>query len=161
LIGEVVEVRLYAESLEVWYAQRQVESLPRLRGEGKQRIDYRHLIDWLVRKPGAFENYRYREELFPTSRFRMAYDGLKRSLAPAQASKEYLRILHLAAQVSETAVDSTLGWLIQRGELTRHEVVEQRVLSGQSGELATDVEVAEVDLGSYDSLLEAQEVLAC
>jgi hypothetical protein len=45
-----------------------------LRGRRKHRVDYRHIIDWLVRKPGAFENYRYRDELFPTSRFRMAFD---------------------------------------------------------------------------------------
>ena len=42
-----------------------VETLPRLRGRGKHRIDYRHVIDWLVRKPGAFENYRYREAPVP------------------------------------------------------------------------------------------------
>jgi hypothetical protein len=30
-----------------------------LRGRGKHRVDYRHIIDWLVRKPGAFENYRF------------------------------------------------------------------------------------------------------
>jgi len=59
----------------VWYAQRLIERLPRLRGRGKHRVHYRHIIDWLVRKPGAFENYRYREDLFPNSRFRMAYDG--------------------------------------------------------------------------------------
>ena len=46
----------------------------------KHRINYRHVIDWLVRKPGAFENYRYREDLFPTSRFRMAYDSLARTM---------------------------------------------------------------------------------
>jgi len=49
-----------------------LEDLPRLRGRSKHRIDYRHIIEWLVRKPGAFENYRYKEDLFPTSRFRMA-----------------------------------------------------------------------------------------
>jgi hypothetical protein len=54
-----------------------MEELPRLRGRGKHRIDYRHMIDWLVRKPGAFENYRYRQDLFPTSWFRMAYDVLR------------------------------------------------------------------------------------
>ncbi len=76
LIGEQIEIRLYVEHLEVWYAQRRIDTLPRLRGEGKHRIDYRHIMDWLVRKPGAFENYRYRDDLFPTSRFRMAYDAL-------------------------------------------------------------------------------------
>ena len=80
LIGEKVQVRVFAEQLEVWYAQRQVETLPRLRGQGKHRIQYRHIIDWLVRKPGAFDNYRYRDDLFPTSRFRIAYDALKQEL---------------------------------------------------------------------------------
>lgn len=38
-------------------------SVPRLSGRGGHRINYRHIIDWLVRKPGAFRNYRYREDL--------------------------------------------------------------------------------------------------
>ena len=83
LIGERVEARLYVDRVEIWYAQREVERLPRLRGRQKHRIDYRHIIDWLVRKPGAFENYVYREELFPTSRFRMAYDALREAHAGA------------------------------------------------------------------------------
>ena len=78
LIGEVVEVRIYAERIEVWYGQKQIHRLPRLSGHGKYYINYRYIIDSLVRKPGAFENYRYREELFPTSYFRMAYDLLRK-----------------------------------------------------------------------------------
>ena len=66
LIGERVEARLYAERVEVWYAQKRVERLPRLRGRGKHRIDYRHVIDWLVRKPGAFADYRYRDGSVPS-----------------------------------------------------------------------------------------------
>jgi len=72
LIGELEEARVQAERIEVWYAGRKVEEMPRRRGRGKHRVDYRHIIDWLVRKPRAFANYRYREDLFPTSRFRMA-----------------------------------------------------------------------------------------
>ena len=72
LIGERVEARVYAERVEVWYAQRLVEALPRLRGRGKHRVAYRHVIDWLVRKPGAFADYRYRADLFPSSHFRLA-----------------------------------------------------------------------------------------
>src|SRR5262249_1263504 len=44
LIGEWVEARLHADHIEVWYAQRVVERLPRLRGRGKHRINYRHVI---------------------------------------------------------------------------------------------------------------------
>ena len=95
------------------HGQRRVEILPRLRGEAKHHINYRHVIDWLVRKPGAFENYRYRDDLFPTSRFRIPYDAL-REQSPTQASREYLRILRLAARESETAVDEALRALIDR-----------------------------------------------
>jgi hypothetical protein len=58
LIGEMVEARVLPDTVEIWYGDRKVEELPRLRGRGKHRVDYRHIIDWLVRKPGAFENYR-------------------------------------------------------------------------------------------------------
>jgi hypothetical protein len=51
-----VWARLKIDTIEIWYASRQVEQMLRLRGRGKPRVDYRHIIDWLVRKPGAFEN---------------------------------------------------------------------------------------------------------
>jgi hypothetical protein len=108
LIGERVEARLYLDHIEVWYGQKKVEDLPRLRGRAKHRVDYHHIIEWLVRKPGAFENYRYKEDLFPTSRFRMAYDALEET-APSQVVKEYLKILKLAAEEGETPVDEPCG----------------------------------------------------
>ena len=114
LIGEWVEARLYAERIEVWYAQKQVEQLPRLRGRGKHRIEYRHVIDWLVRKPGAFADYRYRADLFPSSRFRLAYDVLLEQ-QPERAAKEYLRILQLAARESESGVEAVLEHLLNSG----------------------------------------------
>jgi hypothetical protein len=41
------------EDVEIWYGQRKVDEFPRLRGEGRHRIQYRHVIDWLVRKGRA------------------------------------------------------------------------------------------------------------
>jgi hypothetical protein len=157
LIGERVQVRLYAEHVEVWYGQKRVETLPRLRGEGRHRINYRHVIGWLVRKPGAFENYRYREDLFPTSRFRMAYDALIQS-SPARGHKEYLQILYLAARENETAVDETLRYLIDQGQLIVAENVKALVKSGQQVPPATDVAIAPTDLAVYDKLLDGEEV---
>ena len=58
----MVEARVHPDTVEIWYGDRKVEALPRLRGRSKHRVDYRHIIDWLVRKPGAFEKYRYRSE---------------------------------------------------------------------------------------------------
>jgi len=150
---EVVEVRLTAEWVEVWYAQRRVEKLPRLRGEGKHRIDYRHVIDWLVRKPGAFENYRYREDLFPTSRFRQVYDQLKRE-APLTASRQYLEVLELAARESESGVDDALRALLEEGRTISAAAVRERLAAATALPARTDVFIQEVDLGSYDALLE-------
>lgn len=158
LIGEEVDVRVYSDRLDIWYAQRRVDTLPRLRGSGKHCVNYRHVIDWLVRKPGAFENYRYREDLFPTSRFRMAYDALSERHAGNVASREYLAILEMAARINETAVDDALRFLITNNkEVNREEV---RRLVEQEGELpaATDVVVDEPDLNSFDWLLDNREV---
>src|SRR5579872_1732672 len=107
LIGEVVEVQVRTEELEVWFGGVLTERLPRLRGRGQERINYRHVIGWLVRKPGAFERYRYQADLFPTSRFRMAYDALAEHL-PDRAVREYLAILELAARDGEEQVDGAL-----------------------------------------------------
>jgi hypothetical protein len=157
LMGEKVEVRLYVEHVEVWYAQREMERFPRLRGRKKRAINYRHIIDWLVRKPGAFENYVYREELFPTSRFRMAYDALRQS-QPQRGHKEYLEILCLAARQSETAVDEALRTLLASDRPITKAAVEELVHRGEEVPAVTDVTVEEVNLLDFDDLFLHKEV---
>lgn len=152
LIKEKVEVRLYREHIELWYAQHCVERMPRLRGEGGHHIAYRHMIDWLVRKPGAFEHYRYRDALFPTHRFRMAYDHLKRRLS-SKAHKEYLSILELAAKENEAGVDEALRQLIDMEEAITSARVEELLRQEQPTILVEDVTVTAVDLSQYDQLL--------
>ena len=153
LIGEKVEARLYLDRIEVWYGQKKVEDLPRLRGRAKHRVDYRHIIEWLVRKPGAFENYRYKEDLFPTSRFRMAYDALAEG-APGQAVKEYLKILKLAAEEGETPVDEALRELLERKAEAAMTVESIGEVLRRLDTIApvTEVEVAVVNLASFDEL---------
>lgn len=147
LIGETVQIRLYAEYFEVWYGQRCMEKIPRLRGEDRHHIQYRHIIDWLVRKPGAFANYRYHKDLFPSHRFRMAYDSLKRN------SKEYLKILHLAAKESETAVDQALALLIHENRPISFKAVSELIHHSQDYPIIDAIEVEAVDISIYDRLL--------
>jgi hypothetical protein len=156
LIGEWVEARLYAERVEVLYAQKRVEDLPRLRGRGKHRIAYRHVIDWLLRKPGAFADYRYRADLFPSSRFRMAYDLLLER-RPERAAKEYLRILQLAAQESEVGVEAALAGLLDAGGPLDADAVKERLRQQSPIRPATEVTVGPVDLAAYDALLDGKE----
>ncbi|MCD4654413.1 IS21 family transposase [bacterium] len=152
LIGEKVKVRLYAEHLEVWYAQRKIEAIPRLHGRGKHRINYRHIISWLVRKPGAFENYRYRNDLYPNTRFRIAYDWLQKN-NPTRANKEYLKILYLAASETELGVDGVLQNIIDTGQGFDFEDIKEKVTSGQKFHKVTDVEICEIQLVSFDTLI--------
>jgi hypothetical protein len=156
MVGELVEVRLGAEDLEIWYGQRKVDQLLRLRGEGKHRINYRHIIDWLVRKPGAFENYRYRDDLFPSSVFRIAYDLLKANM-PQRASREYLEILYLAAQEGESRVEVILRRRIAGDAPIRAENLATELTSASRAQLATEIEVPAVDLAGYDTLLVEKE----
>jgi len=156
LIREIIEIRLYMEHLEIWYAQQRIETVPRLRGEGKHHIQYRHIIDWLVRKPGAFENYRYREALFPTHRFRMAYDWLKER-HPSRCVREYLGILHLAARRNETGVDYALRTLIDEDQPITIEAVGSIMDSQEQIPSPTEITIEKVDLGVYDALLSLRE----
>lgn len=151
LIGEEVEARVFAERIEVWYAQRKVETLPRLVGRYRNRIEYRHVIDSLVRKPGAFESYRYRDDLFPSSHFRLVFDLLRAAHAPT-AVRAYLRILKLAANEGETRVEAVLRRMMADDEPLTWEQVEHRVKAAGQPEIPTDVKVAPVDLSAYDEL---------
>ena len=52
LIGERVQVRIYDNRVEVWHSNKQALTLPRILGKNNHHIDYRHVIDALLRKPG-------------------------------------------------------------------------------------------------------------
>ena len=152
LIGEQIDVRVYGESLEVWHGGQAIECIPRLRGSGRHHIQYRHIIDSLVRKPGAFANYRYQSDLFPGVMFRVAYDYL-REHDPAGADRQYVRILHVAASESEQRVDEALRLLIEQGEAITAERVREWVRSPVEFD-CRNIEVEPVQIAVYDSLLE-------
>jgi hypothetical protein len=154
LIGEKVDVVIDADFVEVWYADVEVQRMPRLAGHGKHAINYRHVIDSLVRKPGAFENYQYREDMFPSSHFRIAYDGLCRDHGPRKGVREYLKILQLAARESQDAVQDSLRLAITRGEAISSKSVRLAVEQHQQAPPVTDVNVEPPDLSAFDSLLQ-------
>lgn len=150
LIGHRVEVRQYASVLEVRYAGQVAETMPRLRGEQEVRIDYRHVIWSLVRKPGAFARYRYREELFPSLTFRKAYDRLRQWHAE-RSDIEYVRILHLAASTLESRVERALADLL--GDGGPFDYARVRAVAEPAERPVPHVAIPAPDLGHYDRLL--------
>ena len=150
LIGCTVQVRLHPDVVEVWYRNKLTERMPRLRGERSQRIDYRHVIWSLVRKPGAFARYRYREELFPSLVFRRAYDALVDARGE-RADVEYVRVLHLAASTMQSDVELALEALLAHGE--RPDFIAVKALAAPEKPSIPVVHIPAPDLAVYDLLL--------
>lgn len=132
LIGERVRVRIYDDRLEVFLGGVRQLTIERLHGRNGHMINYRHVIWSLVRKPGAFARYRYREDLFPTLAFRRAFDALSDVLLGRTADIEYLRILHLAASTMESEVEVALELLLEAGERPTSDRVKALVLPKES-----------------------------
>ncbi len=151
LIGVVVDVRLYTDHVEVHYKGHLVESMERIRGAGEARIDYRHIIGSLVRKPGAFARYRFREQMYPTHTFRLAYDAM-RGWKGERADVDYVRILHLAATTMECEVERALKTLLESRVRFDYAVVRQ-LAAPASPEIPSVELPGTVDLGVYDRLL--------
>ena len=112
LIGHTVTVRIHEWHLEVYYGNKLMDTLPRLVGRHKHHVNYRHLIDTLLRKPGGFRNYRYRDDLYPSLVFRQAWEQLGQWYAPRKADLIYLRVLNLAARMLESDVAGALAQLM-------------------------------------------------
>jgi hypothetical protein len=155
LIGERVRVRVYEHRIEVYYAEKFELACDRLRGKAA-RIDYRHVIWSLVRKPGAFARYVYRDELFPTVTFRRAYDAITAVQPGMKGDVEYLRILHLAASTIEADVEQALTALLSERAAVTADAVKGRCAQATGAGAAAAVpalQVPPVDLSAYDSLL--------
>ena len=146
-----VEVRQYADHLEVYYKGRPVERMDRVHGAGQAGIDYRHVIGSLVRKPGAFARYRYREQMFPTETFRLAYDAL-RTWRGERADVDYVRVLHLAATSMESEVDRALALLLEAGTPFDYAAVRE-VAAPAPPHIPELTSPGVVDLKVYDGLL--------
>jgi hypothetical protein len=152
LIGEVLTVRLFEDRIEAYFADQLQLACERLRGRNQHRIDYRHVIWSLVRKPGAFARYVYREEMFPSLVFRRAYDAIQVGCAGTKGDLEYLRILHVAASTMQADVEAALARLLDAGEPPTSERVKALVL-GETRSAVPELAAPEIDLRVYDALL--------
>ena len=155
LIGEQLKVEVYERELKLYSGRELLLSLPRHCGDRGVVLDYRHVIDHLLRKPGAFERYRYREQLFPSRSFREAYDQLVAKQGQRGGAVEYLRLLKLASEVGESDIEVMLAdyltppypaWSVEE---LRHIL---------QPELRPHIELADLrpEWSSYDALLSSE-----
>lgn len=157
LIGVKLLAQIHENFIVLLDGSMEVARLPLCRADRGAVIDFRHLIGHLLRKPGAFAGYRWREELFPSDAYRGAYDRLARS--SADADKRYLEILKLAADEGVTVVENALEELLAGP----HGVVSAKEVKGlldawqDLKEEWRNRAPLEVSLGDYDALLDGFE----
>jgi hypothetical protein len=157
LIGRQVRVEVYEGQLKVFHGRALLLSVPRAWGRRRAVIDYRHLIEHLLRKPGAFAHYAHREELFPDATFRRAYDRLVADHGERAGQLEYLHLLKLAAELGESAIVSVLGEFSGPGQPVKWTVAGLRRYLGLQERPAVPEVYLEPEWASYDALL-SQEV---
>jgi len=155
LKGKRVIARIYEWHIEVWYASQRIETLPRVPGAHHYQINYRHVIDSLLRKPGGFRNYRYRADLFPQEVFRQAWDFLNEHLPPRRADLTYLRILKQAAFGSEADVAQALTLLLEQNQTHWDENTVLELTGSRAASAAIPALAAQTaNLSLYDQFLQ-------
>ncbi|MCW8961740.1 MAG: IS21 family transposase [Ignavibacteriaceae bacterium] len=101
LIGETLRVRLYHNRLLCYLGSKHIITFDRIRakkGERKRSIDYRHLIDSLIKKPRAFRHSQIRDDLLPNSLYQVIWKYVDENMLDAIACKFIVGLLHIAAK---------------------------------------------------------------
>ncbi|MEP7162131.1 MAG: hypothetical protein ABI746_13690 [Dermatophilaceae bacterium] len=159
LVGRIVVAYVDEWSVSIYVGGRLIQRGHRLVGRKRADVNYRHVLPTLLRKPGGFRHYRYREYLFPTAAFRRAWEVLDARMSPRRADLAYLRVLKLAADGLETDVHHALELLIEDGGAWDDAAVESLVRQAPPATMPV-LTMPSVDLQPYDALLSEQEV-AC
>jgi hypothetical protein len=151
LIGYKLRAYIYHGEIKLYYGSNIVQTMPQIQDKSGVSINYRHLIKSLLRKPGAFTNYYYRDYLFPSVIFRNAYDMLIKSY-PTNGVKQYLQILQLAAIGKESDVQLALELLI--ASKTIPSLLEVRSLLNTADKpQVIEVKINPASLADYDLLI--------
>ena len=160
LIGQQLTVHLHHDRLDLFLRSQFVETLPRLHrraGESGalRRIDFRHVIDSLRRKPRALLRAQLQDDLLPGACWRQLWRQLLAALPPDEAAKVMVDALHVAARIDDLdGVERYLRRQLRRGELSLMALRDHYGLRPPRGLAALpQLDIPEHTLSSYDELL--------
>ena len=109
LIGEQLRLHIFDDRLEAYIGSEKTLTLPRiypLRGKNSRarRIDYRHIIGWLVRKPQAFRYSILRDDILPNTKYHWIWREVDSKMEARSACKWIVGVLALAAKMDCEAI---------------------------------------------------------
>ena len=155
-IGHMLRVLVYDDRLECFWHGEQVGILPRKARQGDRRervVSYHHVIESLVRKPGAFPRLAYRDQIHPSPAWRQTWDALSAALDERAAARTYLGLLLIAHRAGcEDALGAELARLRAAGQLPDLEALRTRFLPPHAAE-PPPILIIIPDASVYDQLL--------
>ena len=153
--GNRLRAHIYEDYVEFFHERTLVARVERRYGDRGTYVNWRHLLEALRRKPGAFRRYRYREHFFPSRVWRRAYDELQRTFSEGRTEREYLGLLSLALnETDQPHVEEAMEVFLRDGGLTLDAMKQAVGTCSSAQEVVTAMPVLEATLKDYDLLLE-------
>ena len=160
LVGETLRLHIYDDRIEAYVGATLAHTLTRAytlnHNQRARCIDYRHLIDQLVRKPQAFRYSQIRDDLLPNATYQRIWADIDRQLEPRAACKRIVGILSLAARADcEHPLGAYLQSHIAKGNLPSLHQLEQRFDPNVTSRRPDDLEPGCIQhaLSGYDVLM--------
>jgi len=160
LIGQQLTVHLRHDRLDLFLRSQFVETLPRLHqrpgDKGRlRRIDFRHVIESLRRKPRALLRAQLQDDILPGESWRQLWRALLAALPPDEAAKVMVDALHVAARTDDlAAVERYLRRQLRQGDISLSSLRDHYGLRPPRGLAAMpQLDIPEHTLRSYDELL--------
>jgi hypothetical protein len=157
LIGEKLHVRLYEEKLECYVGVSHALTIRRghipARGRRGRVINYVHVIDSLIKKPGAFRACRFRNDLLPNDNYRKIWEYVNHSMPTKEADRFIVGVLHLAAKGRcQDDLGCEILKLIQDGKHLKLNELRSKFMKKKNEPVK--LSVRQHSLGSYNTLIQ-------
>jgi len=151
-----VLLRAFDDRLELYCSGTHTVTLKRLYARNQQRlhsVNYRHLIESLVKKPRALRHYRWRDELIPEGDYQQIWCWLEQHQEPDRACYLMVRLLHLAhkSEQEQALGRYVLSALDHQGQFPCLIECEKRFLD--QPEAVPRISVRQHSLSQYNALI--------
>ncbi|HEY4259541.1 MAG TPA: hypothetical protein VGM98_05265, partial [Schlesneria sp.] len=131
LVGHRLKIRLYSQHLEAWLGGVKVFECERLRGSVQtkhpKRIDWRHMLPSLRRKPGVFTRWVLRDAMFPRSEYAQAWEHMTQRLSEREACRLMVNLLDLADRANVVNELADVLAVLRAQRTSRHRDVARAV----------------------------------
>ncbi len=156
LIGERLRVHIYDSRLEGYLGSTLTVTLPRVFSSDNnhrgRRVDYRHVISSLEKKPQAFRYSQLRDDLLPGETYKAVWGWLDKEMEARKACKIMVGILALAHRAD---CERQLGEYLQKmmTKSTLPSLLELQHKFESREQIVPDVQCTQPPASDYDTLL--------